>query len=150
MMPSGVGATPDFPPGKGKLAPVDKCTSRSLATAIAGAPALATGIDPIQLHRPLPRPATGPDVKSTATSAGAGLKTGVSIARKCVNGCASSPGAALITPRLSRYSGTRINTLRRNMVRVAAPRESVPAAAAFSAATCCCTSDGHTDERALI
>src|SRR5437667_2834401 len=100
-MPSDVGATCIGPPGNGMLEPLDKRSCWPLATAIAGAPALPNGMAPIQLQ-PLPKFTIGSAANEIVVSAGAGLNTGDSSARKCVNGWASSPGGALITVRLCR------------------------------------------------
>ena len=55
----GRGATPDGPPGNGNVAPVDRRTSRPFATAVTGVPALASGMAPIQLQRPVPKFVSG-------------------------------------------------------------------------------------------
>src|SRR6266850_5135950 len=95
-------------------------TSFSLARTIVGAPSPVNEIAPIQLHLPAGAFGTGSDEKLIAISAGADAKVGDSNFKKCVNGCASSPGGRLMLDKSLRYSGTRTSTLRRNAIRVAA------------------------------
>src|SRR6267378_3607015 len=117
---------------------------------MAGTPSPFNEIAPIQLHLSAGAFGTGSDEKLIALSAGAGAKVGDSIFRKCVNGCASSPGGGLMLDRSLRYSGTRTSTLRRNAMRVAAPCGSEPDAAVCRALNCCCTSGGQPAERCVI
>src|SRR6185369_12927806 len=143
----GAGGVLDGPPGNGNFAPLAKRTSRPVAVAITGAPDPLKEIAPIQSAGSAPAAVTHSGLNVRFTSGGAAVKTGASIFRKCVKGIASSPGGGLITARSRRYSGKRTNTLRRKLVRVAAPGKSLFFTAASRALTCVRTSSGHADER---
>src|SRR5215218_1937235 len=67
-----------------------------------------------------------------------------------MKGTASSPGGGLTAARSRRYSGKRIKTFRKKLVRVAVPGKSLFFTAASRALTCSRTSSGHADERATI
>src|ERR1700742_1378586 len=99
-MLSGCGGAADGPPGNGRLTPLARRTSRPLASTTTGAPELLSEIAPTQFHLPAPEFGSGWELNASAVSGGDGLNSGVSIARKCVKGSASSPGAALIARRL--------------------------------------------------
>src|ERR1700752_244858 len=146
-MPSGVGTVFAVPPGNGSVAPFAKRTSRAVAVATTGAPEPLNEIAPIQSAVSVP--GSGVALNFVSVSGAAVLNTGASSFRKLVNGVASSPGGGLIAARLRRYSGTRINTLRKKLVRVAAPRKSPLFAACDTAFTCSFTSSGHDDDRAV-
>src|SRR6185369_2876494 len=145
----GVGGLFD-PPGKGNFAPLVKRTSLPVAVAITGVPDPLNEIAPIQSAGSAPAAVTHSGLKVMVVSGGAAVKTGASIFRKCVKGVASSPGGGLITARSRRYSGKRINTFRKKLVRVAAELRSPFFAAVSTAFTCVRTSSGHADERATI
>src|ERR1044072_5188671 len=140
----------DGPPGNGNFAPVVKRTSLPVAVAITGAPDPLNEIAPIQPVGSAPTAVIHSGLNVRVVSGGAAVKTGASIFRKCVKGVASSPGGGLITARSRRYSGRRIKTLRRKLVRVAVELRSPLLAAASTAFTCARTSSGHADERATI
>src|ERR1700752_5437597 len=145
-MPSGVGTVFAVPPGNGSVAPFAKRTSRAVAVATTGAPEPLNEIAPIQSAVSVP--GSGVALNFVSVSGAAVLNTGASSFRKLVNGVASSPGGGLIAARLRRYSGTRINTLRKKLVRVAPARRSPLFASASTVLTCSRTSSGHANERA--
>src|SRR5271155_243491 len=99
---SGPGGTADGPPGNGNFTPLDKCTTRPLASATIGTPALPSEMAPIQLQRTPSGFGNDCALNVSAKSGGAGRKTGVSSNKKRVKGSASSPGAALMALRLRR------------------------------------------------
>src|SRR6201988_1329564 len=134
--------------GKGNVAPLAKRTSRAFAVAITGAPSPLREMAPVHVHCPESSAVTGCGLNFRVASAGAVVKTGDSNFRKCVKGVASSPGGGLIAARLRLYSGTRINTLRKKLVRVAPARRSPLFASASTVLTCSRTSSGHANERA--
>jgi len=150
-MPSGLGETPARPPGKGYVAPPARRTCLALATTITGgvSPSSAIALAHVQ---PLSIPAfcRSSTLKSRPGSTAAGVETGDSKSRKRVNGSASSPAGGLIAARSWRYSGTRIRTFRKKTSRVPAARGSEPAAAAWTAVTCCCTSGGQAADCFVI
>src|SRR6185369_12101174 len=148
-MPCVVGGVLASPPGNGSVAPLANLTSRAVAVAITGAPEPLSEMAPIQSVLSVAG-FKGSGLNVSDESGAAVVKTGASIFRKCVNGTASSPGGGLITARSRRYSGKRIKTLRRKLVRVAAPAKSPLFAAVSTAFTCVRTSSGHADERATI
>src|SRR5215208_2007335 len=109
--------------GNGSLAPLAKRTSPGVNVATTGAPSPVNEIAPTQATLSVAR-VKGSGVNLILRSGSAALKIGASNFRKCVSGVASSPGGGLIAARSRRYSGTRIKTFRKKLVRVAAPRRS--------------------------
>src|SRR5829696_2612566 len=115
-----------------------------------GAPVPLKEMAPIQACSDEFAPLMGSGLKVSPVSGAAVLNSGASNLRKPVKGVASSPGGGLIAARLRLYSGTRINTLRRKLVRVAAAGRSPLLDAASTARACSRTASGHAEERATI